>query len=230
MDRMGADRIGMEWYGTDGTGLEWTLFLRNKTMAGYEQIERTLVGVSTLMVHNPQTADPTNLYSIEMKKITSKGKKKTEDDMKRLARVEWEASLYLGDKGEPIMPGECLEALIRDGAKDSKNGKTVQSAVLCDGNFPILYSGPKTVEKMWKDGRYHSAMIAVVNRARIVRNRAIFPEWKITFIVSYLPDVINVSTIDDALVIAGHIKGLCEYRPRYGRFEVYELGQMAQTG
>lgn len=198
-------------------------------MAAYETKRYTITGTTGLIVHNGQLANPLHPIVKQMKKITAK-KKKTEEDHEELARLEWYGSLYLGDKGEPVMPGECLEALIRSGAKKTRQGKDVQSSVLVDGLIPIQYEGPKNIDKLWAMGDKFAISVPVkVVSAKVIRTRPIFRSWKLTFDVKFGPDVIDVADLDGFIVTAGEMCGLCDWRPRYGRFEVTEAKLLSES-
>ena len=87
----------------------------------YETLEVHIQGVVPLILHNGQLVNPLNPISKEMKKISSK-RAKTESDYEELARLEFMGSLYLNEKKEPVIPGECIEATLINAAKKSKKG------------------------------------------------------------------------------------------------------------
>lgn len=58
----------------------------------------------------------------------------------------------------------------------------------------------------------------VVGRARIMRTRPRFDQWHIVFNISYDETKIDLNTIMDAMENAGNFVGLCDSRPKYGRF------------
>ncbi len=101
-------------------------------------MEVTIEGVSPLLMHNGQTADPLNKFSKELKAVSSK-RKKTDEDYAEMSRIEWHAGLYVDKHGFIVLPSEALEAAIGDGAKKSKLGKAFKSAVFidCDARLDI---------------------------------------------------------------------------------------------
>jgi hypothetical protein len=73
---------------------------------------------------------------------------------------------------------------------------------------------------LWKDERFRDYRGCGVNNSRVMRMRPKFPEWALTFEVSYQPEVVNRSDLEKWLEDAGQLVGLCDFRPRFGRFEV----------
>lgn len=175
-----------------------------------------LPGVS-LLVKNGQTADPRNQHAKRMKEITSR-RKKTDEDLVELAEAEYLGSLYLRD-GKPSIPPKCLMACLRSGAKKTKNGKVVQEAVYIDDEPFIEYSGTKKPDAMFGDDRFVHTDIVRVGQAKVVRTRPQFPDWALEFEITYDEELVNHRDIAIWLTTAGRL-GLCDYRPRHGRFEV----------
>ena len=58
------------------------------------------------------------------------------------------------------------------------------------------------------------------NKSRIMRTRPKFPAWALSFELAYQDEIANRSSIEKWLTDAGQFVGLCDYRPRFGRFEV----------
>ena len=65
---------------------------------------------------------------------------------------------------------------------------------------------------------YRDVRAMKVMRARIMRTRPRFDTWNISFIASYDEDVIDFRDLTDAIEYAGQYVGLCDSRPRYGKF------------
>lgn len=173
-----------------------------------------------LLMHNGQLADPLNRYAKALKVITSK-KKKTEVDLEDMAKAEWYGGLYYAEDIGVYIPGGVLEAAIINGAKKNKLGMAFKSAVFCNDNFALNYSGPKTPEKLWESGKFKDTRGAGVMGKRVMRTRPIFNEWSLDFEINVLPDCeVEVEQVKQALAVAGKMVGIGDYRPRYGRFTV----------
>lgn len=184
------------------------------------EIKVRIVGKSPLLLHNGQLADPTHRISLEMKKITSK-RNKTIDDHIELGRLNFIGSFYLDENNHPCVPSEVMFACIKSGAKNSRNGTKIEAgAFIKEFTIPIQYEGPKNIDALWENDKFVSRLMVRVQKARTVRIRPKFDKWSLTFTIEHMPDVIDYSDIVKALEDAGTLKGLCDNRPRYGRFNV----------
>ncbi len=185
----------------------------------YEQLEVTLEGLTPTLMHNGQLADPLNKWTKAIKEISGK-RKKTDADHAELARLEWFGSLYLNDDGRPAWPGENIEALLIAAAKKRKEGPQAKTGVLCDGSFPIVYSGPSDAEKLWQDENFRLTARVGIQRASVMRTRPIFRDWSLHLVINFLPDVVNEKTVREWCDIGGQLVGLSDWRPKYGRYSV----------
>ena len=192
-------------------------------MEGLKKLKCRLTGVAPVIFHNGQLADPRNKFARAIKEVSSK-RKKTDADLDRMAELEFKGSLYTNEKGVPIMPPEGIEAIVRSGAKKSKEGKTAQSGVFCEKAAVLEYDGPKNADGLWADpDNFVLAANAKVGTARIVRTRPIFHKWSCVVELLYNPEVCNPAAIVSWLKTAGEQCGAFDWRPRYGRFTVEEV-------
>ncbi len=180
-------------------------------------------GVAPTIMHNGQLSNPMNPIVRKMKEFTAKKNKKTDDDLVELARLEFLGSLYLDKKSRPCWPGENIETMIRYAARTERRGKDVEKAILCDGNWPLVYDGPKDPEKLWEDARFRSYRPVKVGQSRVMRSRPIFVDWSLTFTVHYNPEQVNRDDVIRWIDIAGREIGLSEWRPKHGRFDVVSV-------
>jgi hypothetical protein len=201
----------------------------------YKQVEFEIKGVSPLLMHSGlRLTNPADPLTKALKSFTSK-RTKTEDDHIAMSKIEWLAGIYWKDapKGKivgtdieiiggsnPVIPGDCLEGCLVNGAKKNKLGTLFKSGMLVFDSFELQYEGLKTAAEMWEDGSFVDVRAVAVQRNKIMRTRGIFHDWALTFTVNYLPDVLNMDQIVEAVEISGKMIGLCDYRPKYGRFEM----------
>jgi len=193
----------------------------------YNAVKFRLKGVAPTLMHNGQTSDPLNHYAKEMKKLTSK-KTKTDENHMQIAKLEWFAALYVDDKERPVWPGENIESMLIAAAKKTKCGQQARAGLFVDGNFPVIYDGPKKVDRLWDHKPFDknpfvSRESVVVNRNRVMRTRPIFHDWEIEFTVHYLPDILTGDQIVEFVNTAGLVIGLSDWRPKYGRFVVTKV-------
>lgn len=184
----------------------------------WQEAKYKLTSVCQLLMHNGQTADPTNKWSKLIKQISSK-RAKTDSDYEEMARLEFMAGLYMSPDG-PVLPNFMIDAILVAGAKKSKEGQTAKSAVFCTAHAPLIYDGPRTADELWKDERFRFSAIVRVQQARVSRTRPKFDKWESVVTVKYEPSVINRARIDDWLTVAGSMVGVGDWRPQNGRFDV----------
>lgn len=178
-------------------------------------------GIRPLIMHNGLLADPLNEFSNAIKKISSKGSKKlTESDHAEMQNLEWDGGLYWDEKIGLYLPSDNIERCIVQGAMKSRRGKDFQAACLCtDVSIPIEHPMKgKTREQMLKNPEYILRKSVRIKDSRIMRVRPRVPEWSITFDLEYDDSVVSVGDIKTALVNAGTLVGLGDWRPKYGRF------------
>lgn len=106
-----------------------------------KKLKLIFTGLSPLLMHNGQLADPLNEFTKKMKEVSGK-KKKTEADFEQLAKFEFLGSLWLNDKGKPIIPSHVIEAVGVAGAKKIRDGQTAKAAFFAEDAL-LTYTGPK---------------------------------------------------------------------------------------
>lgn len=184
----------------------------------YKHVEFTIDGIAPLLMHNVRLANPRDPITRAMKAITAKGKKKTDADLDELSRLEFMGGLYVGENGEPVVPGECIEAMVRKAAMKSRKGQDALAGIISDGNWPLIYDGPKTADELWADGRFVDCRGCGVQKSRVIRTRPRFNAWSLKFTVSYLPELINERELIEWVETAGQLVGMLDFRPKFGRF------------
>lgn len=183
---------------------------------GYQRLRYRIIGAAPLVMHNGQLADPMNPIAREMKKVSGK-RAKTEADYERLAELEFRGGLYLSG-GEPCIPGENLEAVIIEGAKKMKRGPQARAGIISDGLHPLEYDGPRDADGLWSDPEFRLSVGVRVQKARVMRTRPIFRRWSAEVFVDFMPGQLNAHEIDEFMVSAGTVIGVCDWRPKFGRF------------
>lgn len=183
-----------------------------------KNLKVTWKGISPLIMHSCQCVNPLHSISKELKKYTSK-KSKTDEDLEEIADLEWEAGAYWKDGLGLYMPGENVEATIQNGAKANKKGKDIEKYVeVSDLYIPFYYGENLTKEELIKSFEYRDTRIMTVMRSKILRTRPRFDQWNITFNLRYNEEKIDIETIMNAMEYAGQFVGLCDSRPKYGKF------------
>lgn len=142
----------------------------------------------------------------------SKAKKKVYDP-----EVEAKKCLYQRD-GKIFQPAEHIyQSIIRasvdfkfEGKKSYKDVVT-SSIVVEPEEIPMISEKPYEID----------TRPVVIQRARVLKWRPLFRNWKLQFKITILDDTnIQASTLKEILDKAGLTKGIGDYRPRFGRFMV----------
>ncbi len=196
------------------------------TMA-QQQYTFKITGIAPLIVHNGELADPFYAFSQEIKKISGK-RKKTEADHEMMAKLEWRGGLYVNE-GKLIVPSDCFEASLVGAAKLSRLGKDAARGLFVEDHLLICGDGiPDSVDEEALDAMYESGKFTFrkgvrVGTAKVMRTRPIFGlGWWSQATIVFNDAVFNKQQIEDLAEAAGSQIGLCEWRPRFGRFAVSE--------
>lgn len=181
-------------------------------------LQITWRGVSPLILHSCATVNPLHPLAKEMKKYTSK-RKKTDEDYTTISDIEWEAGLYWKDGVGPYVPAENIEATLRAGARSRKLGKDFEKYVSVLNLYnPIDYGEELTLDQLRADYQYRDCRVMNVQRAKILRTRPRFDTWSVTFNLAYDENMIDLETIAQVMDYCGQYIGLCDSRPKYGKF------------
>ena len=189
----------------------------------FQTLKLRLTGTCPLILHNGHLADPTNEYVRQMKPLVKK-RNKTDADYEDLKKLEWLGGLYTDEKGRISVPADMVLGAVIGGARKSKRGKQAEAAILCpeeDRFFPLLFDGQKQDrDSLYASGKHCDYRSVVIGKARTMRARPFFDAWSL--IVKFKVDctVINLDEVVSAMEAAGHVVGMGDYRPRYGRFSV----------
>lgn len=195
-----------------------------------KNLQITLKGVTPLIMHSCRCVNPLHPITKAKKVYTSK-RTKTEEDYAIISDYEWIEGAYytndnisdpyakLTDEHTLYIPAENIEATIVNGGKNNKKGTDIKKYVmLIDPFIPLRVLGNPSFETMMKDFKYRDVRQMVVNRARVTRTRPRFDSWELDFMLQYDESKIDIETIITAIEYAGQYVGLCDSRPKYGKF------------
>lgn len=191
-----------------------------------ETIKFKLVGLTPLIMHNGQMADPLNEYARALAKV-SKIRTKTEADHEEVGRLEWMGSLYL-KKRQIVWPGiNFRSAIVGPGgaARQSRKGKEAAKAIKLPEFYVLEYPGPKNIDELWKDPTFRFRCNVTVGKgSTVIRTRPFFEEWGISGEMQYSPDFADYDDVIHWLNVTGSEVGFGDWRPQkygpYGTFEV----------
>lgn len=187
-----------------------------------ETIRFRIIGTKRLLMHCGRLADPLDPITQDLARLTSK-RPKTIADHKMISKVEWFGSLWLHD-GAPCLPAEALLACAIGGAKVLKRGPQAAAGLAIEQDAVLVYDGPTDVDELWENGDFlFRCGVKVGANAKTMRTRPCFKDWSAEFTASYLPSVIDREHVIQALAQAGVRRGLGDWRPQNGTFEVKQI-------
>lgn len=156
-----------------------------------------------------------------MKAISSK-RGKTDADFEELAKVEWFASLYNAkpsEGGHIILPDFVVEATLNAGCRKSKLGKQAQAGLFVNGHSKLNFDGDDlSVEELFdRDENRHCAAVRI-GQNKVMRTRFIADKWSSDIMIVFNDTLLNKGQIVQAIHDAGEQCGICDWRPKFGRF------------
>jgi hypothetical protein len=185
-----------------------------------EQISVKIEGTAPLMMHADTFANPLHPATKLHKELTSK-RKKTEEDHLAIARSEFISGCYWNAADGFFIPGQNVDATLLAGAKLQKLGTHWRrGALVLENRIKLKHDGPKNPDDLWENPAFVDCRGVKVGAAKIMRYRPVFLRWSAEFTVVVNPDVLDLQEARKAITDAGALIGVCEYRPRFGRFAV----------
>lgn len=174
-----------------------------------------------ILMHNVRLANPLDPIVKEIKKITKKGAKKTDEDYEQLQWLEFQGGIYHSEALGPFVPARNLLATIREAAKLMRRGADVQRGVMVLEDAPLTYKGTRTVAGLYKAGFFLTDAVGAQGGkgSKTMRCRPFFREWSIEFQAVYNGEIIDSpEELASFVRTGGEITGMLDYRPRYGRY------------
>lgn len=181
----------------------------------------TLNGTSPVLMHNPRMVDPEFAINREIKQLTSK-RKKTDEDLRNIERLEWMGGLYEED-GVVVQPTSKVRKCLVNTAKISKMGKAIERSISFTSlNVPLAHDGPKEIDKLLADKRFHSRLSVGIGQKRVMRVRPSFFPWAMKLDGMFFEDTgLNWDEFARIAEMAGVAEGIGDNRVNgYGRFTV----------
>lgn len=177
-----------------------------------------ITGTASLLMHSAKGVNPTHPLVKEKSKYTSK-RKKTEDDQAIINRIDWLLGLYHDEKIGYYIPSEVIDSCLWNGAKKYKLGKLYRESALILEDAKLKFDHMEvTPEQLYDMPQYVDVRSVVIGRQRITRYRPIFHQWSFDFSINYEESIIDEDELLKIIETAGKFIGLCDYRPRFGRF------------
>jgi len=172
-------------------------------------------------MHSGQMVDPQNHFAKELNKF--KGKRaKTESDLEMMSKIEFAAGLYKNSKNEIVLPVHVLDATLIAGAKKFKLGPQAKAGIFVESDSILEFRDKGQPDEFLYENGYIHRVNVKIGQAKIMRTRPIFEEWSATLNINFDETIIDKDEILKLISKAGEVVGLCDWRPRFGRFEIVE--------
>jgi hypothetical protein len=188
-----------------------------------KEIEVRLVGVVPMLQHNSQLANPMSPAAKALKAASAKGGrgKKTDENYEEIAKAEFFGGLYVDEKSNYFIPEEQIESMICAASFAEvaiSKAKSMGSINVLEPFFLVEYDGPLEPEKRYGNFNCMDQRLVSVGTSKIVRTRPMFRNWVAEGSVHY-DTPYTEDTIRMVLEACGS-KGVGDYRPKFGRFNV----------
>jgi hypothetical protein len=148
-------------------------------------------------------------------------------------RNTWREKLYVDDAGMVIMPGENLHECLKEGCKywgariagEGKKSYTdlVSSAIICE-NLPFEVHMDDT-ERIIPFGKAVNGNPSrgKTSGSKVYKIRPLMRPWGGSFKIHVFDARLSVEVLKTIISYAGMFRGMGDWRPVYGRFNLIEL-------
>lgn len=173
-----------------------------------------IIGISPLLQNNPA-----DFIGAVEEATLSAGKKVYNDD------EEAERRVYRDSHGQIAHPSVAFTRAMFSAVSGKKFGKmtartAIKGAVFVTEPFSLVLDGDGNLQTRYEIDRRP----VVVGKARILRCRPSYPEWRMKIALEVDTAILNRGHVAEALSLAGRIIGIGDYRPEkgggFGRFRV----------
>jgi hypothetical protein len=203
---------------------------QNPKMSITKEIKIRWTGTRPLLICNGELGNPLNASTIKIKQFSTKGRK-SEEEYRELAKMQFIAALYYDPKIGPYLPVPNIYKALIQGAAKNKKGTMFKSSLLVEGMVgkerdkaaaKIVYDGPTDPVAMYGDGKtkfVNQCMGKLNGKTSILITRPIFPSWVVEFVAIFEEDTINSVDVETASSAAGRLVAVGTWRPYYGQFK-----------
>ena len=195
------------------------------------QIEIILLGKSAMLMHNPQMVDSECEYTRAIKALTSK-RKKTDEDLKEIEKLEWHGGLYTTKFGEGLrvsQPSSKIHKCLVNTARILKLGKGIErSLIMNEQHAPLIYEGSekvkdgeKEIERLSKSPAFTSRLSVGINgKKRVMRIRPEFLPWALVMGAMFITSAgVSFQELQHIVELAGDAERIGDNRVNgYGAF------------
>jgi len=180
-------------------------------------------GMDYLLQNNPQTVDPFNAFSRAKKKITDKGRRKTDDDLIELGNIETESKLYFDADIGVYVPTRWLTEAICTGAfvtvkigKAKMRGGVFATELKAKLNYDGMAKVKTVADVVLNPAFRHRAMLPQ-GQVRVAKDFPIFKKWGFETAIEFDDTVIDFDGLKRIIERTAKYTGFGDFRPTFGR-------------
>lgn len=179
-------------------------------------------GFCPLLQNNPQTVDIFNKYAKEKAALTSK-RKKTDEDVLEVRRIEIESKVHWKDKVGVIIPSSwIMSSIAKNSFKQAKISKdNARGGIFIVEQYaPLRYDGMekvKSVKDISGNERFNILMILPQQQVRLAKAFPIFHKWSFEFNVEFDNTILSQDELIKILEYGAKYNGFGDFRPTFGR-------------
>jgi hypothetical protein len=182
----------------------------------------TLTGTSALIMNNARMANPLDPATKAYKAVSGK-RSKTDQDLEAVFRLGHAGSMYHDSDVGPYLPADNIWKSLQEGGKKHRLGqKVTEGVILLTEVNPLAYRGPRDIGGLWADENFRFINMRVTGtgsqRKRVPFCRPVFRSWKTEADGTMDESILDLPELRLIAETAGARVGLCDWRPRYGRF------------
>lgn len=188
-----------------------------------QQLSFTIKGTAPLLMNNPQMVDPFNLIAKEVKVITKKGPRRTDEDFRMHRALEMEAKIYWDSEVGIYVPIRWMAASLAkiSYARTKISKGAFRGAVFIDGErMKLSYRGEKSVKgaaDVHANPDFQHLMLLPQGPIRVAKVTPIFHDWSFSGSLEYENEIIDRATLVSLIQYAARYGGYGDFRPTFGR-------------
>lgn len=188
-----------------------------------QQASIKITGINYLLQNNPQTVDPFNRFTKAKKAITSKGVRKTEDDLIELGNVETESKIYFDNEIGVYAPTRWLTEGICTGAfavikvgKDKMRGGIFAVEDKAKLHYKEMAKVKKIEDVVMNPVFRHRALLPQ-GKDRVAKDFPIFKDWSFQTLIEFDDTVVDFAGLKAVVERTAKYVGYGDFRPTFGR-------------
>lgn len=180
-----------------------------------------LTGVTPLLMHNVQMADPLNEWARQVSALTARKKNITPEEFaEEKARLQFLGGLYWDDKFGLHIPGYNVFRCFVEGGRMSKLGTKLEQGILQQTLLCALdpwTTNYDEAEKLFKDG-HHLTTLVKIGQSTVPSTRPQFIDWSLEVDFTFDDSIVDAPMLLSCGEAAGRFKGLGDGRLKgYGK-------------